>query len=157
MRGVFEGKEVEDNYCAWRCSLENGDHQDSFGGPIRPPIGQRQMPGTHRNPRSLIVTSAAQLDWLQLQALGDVSGLLNSVVCDQLEPRKPEEVPFLVPQPQDSTVRLYLMPRSISERAWVLCVCLSSDRRRPPREGPSLSRLHAHAHAADLMLHGLAG
>lgn len=33
MRAVFEGKEVEDNYCAWRCSLENGDHQDSFGGP----------------------------------------------------------------------------------------------------------------------------
>lgn len=113
------------------------------------------MPGTHRNPRSLIVTSAAQLDRLQLQALGDVSGLLNSVVCDQLKPRKPEEVPFLVPQPQDSTVRLYLMPRSISERAWVLCVCLSSDRRRPPREGPSLSPLHAHT--AGLMLHGLAG
>lgn len=34
MRGVFEGKEVEDNYCAWRCSLENGDRQDSFGGAL---------------------------------------------------------------------------------------------------------------------------
>lgn len=119
--------------------MEKGDHRDPFGGgPLCPPIGQWQMPGTHRRPRSLIVTSAAAaLDQLQLQALGDVSGLLSSIVCGRLEPRKPGEAPFLVPQPQASTVRLYLMPRSISERAWVLCVCLSSDRRRPPREGPS--------------------
>lgn len=63
-----------------------------------------------------------------------------------------EEAPVPVPRPQASAVRLYLTPRSISERAWVLCVCLSSDRRRPPREGPSLNPLHAHT--ASLMLRG---
>lgn len=36
------------------------------------------MPGTHRSLRGLTVSSAAVLDWLQLQAHGDVSGFLNS-------------------------------------------------------------------------------
>lgn len=33
-----------------------------------------------------------------------------------------------------SPVCLSLMPCSISKQAWVLCICLSSDRRQPPRE-----------------------
>lgn len=124
-----------------------------YGGvPVCPSIGQWQMPGTHGSPRGLTVRSAAGLDWLQLQAYGDVSGFLNSGMCGQLEPRKPEEALVLVPRSQASAVRLYLTPRSISERAWVLWVCLSSDRRQPPREGPSLGPLHAHT--AGLMLRG---
>lgn len=51
------------------------------------------------------------------------------------QPAGPRGRPGSCPCPSASATFLYLTPRSISERVWVLRVCLSSDRRQPPRKG----------------------
>lgn len=119
--------------------MEKGDHRDPFGEASLSSnwavADARHTPKT-QEPYSYLCSGGAG-SAAAAGTRGREWPLEQHCVCGRLEPRKPGEAPFLVPQPQASTVRLYLMPRSISERAWVLCVCLSSDRRRPPREGPS--------------------
>lgn len=103
-------------------------------GPSLPWVGQWQMPGKHCSPHKppLAVWRGAGQPRLRVAGPRNVSCFLSSG-CWRLWPARSEEAQGSRLSAWASAVCLYLTPCSISKQAWVLCVCLSSDRRQLPR------------------------